>query len=232
MLKAIYINQLKELMKERRIIFMILLASIIMLYLPYQIFSKISFDDNIITTAIDFYFIFYSIMIVLLLAYSANYNLFLYDKITKTMHSLLSTPLNIKTIWLGKTLAIFTVGYTLSLILSLIFLFIVNKFIVTNGNIFPSVYGIISLLTINPIICILLIGNIGIITLLSKDETKVRIGFFIFIITCLYFLKPEKFDVDLSIFIYQIIFVILLFIVTNISLKFLSNEKVILSVDS
>lgn len=231
MLKAIYIKQLTELFKERRIFVMILLASIVMLYLPYQFFSKISFDESIMATAIDFYFMFYSIMIVLLLAYSANYNLFLQEKITRTIHSLLSTPLNIKTIWLGKTLAIFTVGYILSLILSFVFLFIVNNYIVADKTIFPSIHGIISLLAINPIICIFLIGNIGILTLVSKDETKVRIGFFICILASLYFFKPEKLSVDFSIIPYQIVVVLMLFIVTNISLKFLSNEKVILSVD-
>jgi ABC-2 type transport system permease protein len=231
MFKAIYLKQLTELFKEKRILVMLLLASLIMLYLPYQLFSKISFNESIMKTAMDFYFIFYSIMTVLLLAYSANYNIFLQDKIKKTIHSLLSTPLNIKTIWLGKTLAIFTVGYILSLILSFIFLLILNNYIVPDKNIFPSIYGIISLLVINPFICILLIGNIGILTLVSKDETKVRIGFLVFLVAPLFFLKPEKLNVDLSILPYQIIVVLVLFIITYISLKFLSNEKVILSVD-
>ena len=125
MLKAIYIKELRTLFKEKRILFFMLLASIVMIYIPYQIFTKISFDEMIMARAIDFYFIFYSIIIVLFLAYAANHNLFLQEKITKTIHSLLSTPLNIKTIWLGKTLAIFTVGYILSLITSFIFLFII-----------------------------------------------------------------------------------------------------------
>jgi len=231
MLEAIYTKALTELFKEKRILLVILLASIIMLYLPYQIFTKISFDEAIMATAIDFYFIFYSVMIVLLLAYSANYNLFLQEKTTKTIHSLLATPLNIKTIWLGKTLAICTMGYILSFILSFVFLFILNNFIVTGKNIYPSIHGIISLLLINPIICIFLVGNIGILTLISKDEMKVRIGFFIFIFASLYFINPKKVSADLSLFPYQLIIVLILFVITNISLKFLSNEKVILSVD-
>lgn len=231
MLKAIYLNQLTGLFRERRIIFALLLTSFIMVYLPYNFFKNLSSNQAMMSKAIDFYFIFYSIVIVVLLSYSANYNLFLQEKVKKTIHSLLSTPLDIKTIWLGKTLAIFTVVYILSIISSFIFLFIVNKYVVVDKTIFPSVHGIISLLAINPIIGIFLMGNIGILTLVSKDETKVRIGILLFFFASMFLLRPEKLKVDVSLVPYQIIVMLILFIVTKISLKFLSNEKVILSVD-
>ncbi len=231
MLKVIYIKQLTDLLKEKRIYVMILLAGMMMIYLPFKMFLKISFDKNLLTLAIDFYFLFYSILFILFLAYSANYQLFLQEKVSNTIHSLLSTPLNIKTIWLGKTLAILTVGYILSIILSFAMLIIINHSIISAQTLFPSTHGLISLLVINPIICLFLIGFIGIVTMLSKDETKIRIGFYIFIGALFYFLKPNKFNIEFSFIIYQIIVIILLFVITKIGLKFLSNEKVILSID-
>ncbi len=231
MLKVVYLKQLRDLIKGRRLLFAILFASLFMIYFPYRLFIKMGHNEIIMETVIDFYFIFYSIMVVLLLTFSANYNLFLQEKVAKTIHSLLSTPLDIKTIWLGKTLAIFTIGYSLSFILSFIFLLIVNSSSISDNTIFPSMHGYISLLAINPFICVFLIGNIGIWTLVSKDETKVRIGFMIFMFASMYFFQPSKLNLGLSIIPYQIIFLLILFVATNISLKFLSNEKVILSIE-
>jgi ABC-2 type transport system permease protein len=231
MLKVVYLHQLTELFRVRRIILALLFTSVIMVYLPYDFFKSFSSNQAFMASIIDFYFIFYPIVIVVLLSYSANYNLFLEEKTKKTIHSLLSTPLDIKTIWLGKTLAIFTVVYILSIIASFVFLFLVHNYIVFNKTVSPSIYGIISLLVINPIISIFLMGDIGIFTLISKDETKVRIGILIFFFASIFFFRPDMLKADVSLVPYQVAIMLILFIVTRISLKFLSNEKVILSVD-
>ena len=79
MLKIIYIKELKELLKEKRTLLMIVISSIIMIYLPYKIFVKFGDNEQFLQKAIDFYFTFYSNLVVLFLAYSANYNVFLQD---------------------------------------------------------------------------------------------------------------------------------------------------------
>ncbi|HUV37527.1 MAG TPA: hypothetical protein VMX58_11355 [Patescibacteria group bacterium] len=231
MLRIIYRHQLKALIGDKRILMMVLVAGVIMLYLPVTIFSALSGMERIVRASVDFYCVFYSILAALILAYAANYNVFLQEKTNRTIHSLLSTPLTLRRVWFGKTLAVFTVGYSLSIGLSVLFLFVINNRLDTPGFVYPSIHAVISLVLINPVICFLIIGIIGIMTLISRDEMKVRIGFFLFIFALLYVLNPRKLVVGFSILPVQIALCVVLAVITLIGLKLLINERVITSIE-
>lgn len=134
-------------------------------------------------------------------------------------------------IWLGKTLALFTLGYSLSLVSSLIFVLIVNKLFRIDTIIAPSLYGYVSIFLINPSICFSIIGILGIMTFLSRDELKIRCGSFLFIFALLYFLRPDRVSIGLSLTRFQILISFVLIGLTLIGLKFLKNERVVLSTD-
>jgi ABC-2 type transport system permease protein len=184
-----------------------------------------------VRAAVDFYCVFYSIMSALILAYAANYNVFLQEKTNRTIHSLLSTPLTIRRVWLAKTLAVITVGYSLSIGLSILFLLVINNRLDASGFVYPSPHAVISLILINPVICFLIVGVIGIMTLISRDETKVRIGFFLLIFASLYFLNPRKVTVGFSMLPVQIILCAVLGGIVLVGLKLLVGERVITSVE-
>lgn len=229
MLKIIYIRQLRELLNEKRTFVMILMAGIIMIFMPFQFFSSLQESPLLFNTAIDFYFTFYSIIIVLMLGYSANHTLFLREKTTKTLHSLLSTPLDIKTIWMGKIMAIFSIGYVLSLLLSFLFLILIHQVFDPVVAILPTLQGYLSLFVINPIISMSILGLLGIFTLISKDELILKYGFFIIIFGTIYFFKPDKITIGNSIILFQFALSIVLVIINYLCSKLLSNEKIILS---
>ncbi len=231
MLRIIFLMQLKELIKEKRILMMVAIAGLIMIYLPYRVFARIGDTDLLQRTAVDFYCIFYSLMTVLILTYAGNYSVFLREKADKTILCLLSTPLSIKVIWLGKTLALFALGYSLSLLSSLTFVVIVNKMFQIDTIITPSPYGYVSIFLINPVICFSIIGILGIMTFLSRDELKIRYGSFLFIFALLYFLRPDRISIGHSLIYLQILISIIMFGLTLIGLKFLKNERVVLSTD-
>jgi hypothetical protein len=97
--------------------------------------------------------------------------------------------------------------------------------------VYPSIHSLLTLVLINPVICFSIIGLVGVITLLSRDEMRVRIGFFLFLFALLYVLNPRKLMVGLSILPIQVAVCIGLIGVTSISLKFLTNERVIISTE-
>jgi ABC-2 type transport system permease protein len=231
MLKIVYINEIRRLVKEKRILMMILVTGFVMTYLPFQLFSKISELNYILNMAVEFYTVFYSMVAVFFIAYSANYNVFLQEKTNKTIHSLLSTPLDIKTIWFGKSLAIFTLGYCLSLVLSAIFITMINFMFSDTGVIVPSMYGFIALFLFNPVMTFSIVGIIGLLTLISRDETKVRIGTFLFIFALMLFLKPGRISMGLPLIPFQILISLILIAIVLLGLKLLTNDRVILSID-
>jgi ABC-2 type transport system permease protein len=181
--------------------------------------------------AVEFYTVFYSMVSVFLLAYSANYNVFLQEKTNRTIHCLLSTPLNIRIIWLGKSLAVFSIGYCLSFVLSALFIILINYMYNDDAVIIPSVYGFVSLFLFNPVISFSIVGIIGLLTLISRDETKVRIGSFLFIFALLLFLKPGRIGLGASLVPIQLLISSILAVIVLLGLKLLTNDRVILSID-
>lgn len=220
---------LRELIGEKRLLIMIAVAAAIMIYPPSRIFTAIGGFEGLAKTAVDFYFIVYSLATVLLFTYAGHDSAFLTEKSNRTIHSLLSTPLDIRTVWLGKTLALFTVGYLLSLVLSFVFIAVGNSYLDAETLVTPSFYGYISIFLFNPVIAFSLIGIMGALTLLMRDEMKIRYGSLLLIFALFLFLRPGRIGIDRSLPLYQ----------SGVSLVFaagallararLRNERVILS---
>lgn len=229
--KIILWKELTELIKENRVWRMIAFASVLMLFLPYQFFSKLKASEAMLTTAIDFYFSYFSVMVILLIAYSANYEVFFQDKVRKNLEALLATPVNVRQIWFSKTLAIFLVGYILSILLSIVFLIIVNISFNPAVIILPSIYSYASIFIFNPIICVGLIGLFGLLTFLLKDEMKIRIGFFGLMFGLFYFMKPDKLALGFQMFPIYLLVSVALVLLIFVGAKFLNNERIILTSD-
>ena len=234
MIKIIIKKELKDFIKDKGNYLALILASLILVYLPIQLFVKIAKVNEQSVKMVDFYVLFIVPFVILYIAHCANYNLFAKEKITKTLHSLLATPLDLKTIWLGKSISITILGYFISIITVLAFILIINLYIIpvslsikTSTLLLPSLYGFISLFIINPIICLSLIGLIGILTFKIKDESKVRLIIFITLIGTVAILK-QYIMVNLSYMIYyHLFFGVFIVLLAIFSTRFLNTEKII-----
>ncbi|UCF04431.1 MAG: hypothetical protein JSV33_10870 [bacterium] len=231
MIGIILVKELRGLLRWRRIFLTVVIAAIVMIYVPNEIFTRITGPDNIGARYIDFYFSFYSIIAVMILAHTANYTVFLRDKANGTLESLLAAPVHIRHVWLGKTLAVFLVGYTIAVVLSFAFVLVANHTFGPSIALVPSGYGYLSLFVLNPVICVLIIGLLGICTLLVRDYLVVRYGFFGIWFALFYFLKPAGRLIGVSVIPVQAAAILGLAILVFFALRLLTNERVVLSVE-
>jgi ABC-2 type transport system permease protein len=227
----IAIKDFKELTREKRILFLLVITAYIMLSIPYDSFWEI-LDANpaFAVIALNFYFTYFSWLIVLFVSFAAIYRVFYKEKNSKTMASLLATPVSVKEIWLGKSLSVWLVGYGQALLLSFVFWgFLHYQF--PGTSFFPSISSLTALFVINPVISFLFISALGALYLFIKDEMKVRIVFFLFIGLMFYFLKPENLILGTNSIFILLAILMGLFIVNIIFYQFLTKERIFLSMD-
>ncbi len=233
MLKIILEKELRGLLRQRRIIVMLIIAGFMFVYLPAKIFSRLAGIPGIMENLMDFYMIIYAPFVFLLMGYSANHILFAQEKTSGILHSLLATPINLHTLWLGKTLSIVILGYGLSILSTGAFilagLYYFPDPVLLGYEIFiPSLPGLLALFIVNPVLCFSFLGIIGIITLITNDEIKVRLGNFVIIMFAFYVMRPGDMTDLTLVFYYQCVICIALTAIALISTRFLTNERVLL----
>jgi ABC-2 type transport system permease protein len=103
------------------------------------------------------------------------------EKAKRSLESLLATPLSLKQIWLGKSLAIALPGIVIGLVISLLALLAINWLIIVpkiSGFIMPNVSSLIASLVIMPIMAFLLVLIVSFLQLIMANP---RIANFAFI---------------------------------------------------
>ncbi len=228
---AVTLKDLKELFKEGRMLLMFALTSFIILSLPLEQLDDFALREPVLVqTLLDLFVLYYSIMVVLFISYAAVYRVFYREKNTGTLTSLLATPLSIRQIWFAKTLAVFLAGYGLSALL-IIAVTVYLNYVSAAAILLPSDYALVSYFVVNPILMFLLIGILGVLYLLIKDEMKARIGFFILIFGALYFTRAETLPIGWSAPGYLLLAGLGLTVVLGALISLLNNERIILSMD-
>jgi ABC-2 type transport system permease protein len=107
------------------------------------------------------------------------------DEVKRTLESLLVTPLSLRQIWLGKSLAVALPGVAVGLLISLLVLLAMNLMVVVPAVGSFAMPGVISLLTgliIVPLMAFLVVSLVGFIQLIVTDP---RIANFAFIVAFL-----------------------------------------------
>lgn len=103
------------------------------------------------------------------------------EKVRGNIESLLATPLSPKEIWIGKSIAIFLPGYTISIISTLIILLTVNFFVIipaTGNFILPAPLLLISFL-INPLLFLALLLFIVLFSLANNPDIAIAPSFLV-----------------------------------------------------
>lgn len=107
------------------------------------------------------------------------------DKAKRTLESLLATPLSLRQIWLGKSLAVALPGVAVGLLISLLALLALNLMFVApaiGSFIMPSALSLLAGLIIVPLMAFLVVSLVGFIQLILTDP---RIANFVFIVAFL-----------------------------------------------
>ncbi len=219
-----------DLLKENRMLMMFAITAFILLSLPYDLVDNIGRSQpDLLVQALDMFMIYFLLMGILFISYAAVYRVFYREKNSGTLSSLLASPLTIRQIWLGKSLAVAVTGYLFSLVLAVAFVLLVNY--TTGLSVFPSWGAVAVLLLANPLLSFLFVSLLGILYLLIKDEMKARIGFFILIFGGVYLIKAVHMPSASQIVPYLLVFILVLLLADGLLLRLLTNERVVLSMD-
>jgi ABC-2 type transport system permease protein len=109
----------------------------------------------------------------------ANYSVIV-DKAKRNIESLMATPVNIKQIWLGKSLAVTLPSLIVGITIAVLSYLVMNIWFVTpKTGIFmiPNIWAIVSALLFVPV---LLFAIVSIVTYIQLVVTNPRIGNFVF----------------------------------------------------
>jgi ABC-2 type transport system permease protein len=153
------------------------------------------------------------------------------DKVKRTLESLLATPLSLRQIWLGKSLAVTLPGTSIALLVSLLALLAMNlMLIVPNAGSFimPNIISLVTGLIIMPVMAFFVVSLVGFLQLIM---TNPRIANFVFIGIFLGIYLSTLTELAASwnfTFIYLIATIILIGL-THFIARFLTKERVILS---
>jgi ABC-2 type transport system permease protein len=163
----------------------------------------------------------------------ANYAVIV-DKAKRNIESLMATPVSIKEIWLGKSLAVTLPSLGVGIAVAILSFLIMNIWFVmpkTGTFIFPEAWAIVSTFILVPI---LVFGIVAIVTYIQLIVTNPRIGNFVFsgIFILLLFGINFMGGMGISVNYFALVYlgVIVLCVVTSYILSLsLTKEKVLLS---
>ena len=114
-----------------------------------------------------------------MLFYAFVFKSFNEEKVKRVLETLLSTPLGIKSIWLGKVTAIFVVSYVPSLIAIGLMPIIVNIFFIkTSPYVWPHLPALINLLVVTPIMLWSIIALTGLSIFILSDSRIINLLLF------------------------------------------------------
>ncbi len=108
-----------------------------------------------------------------------NYSIVM-DKAKRTLEPLLATPLGIRQIWIGKTLATALPGIVIGILLSIFTMIVINLAVIepsVGGFIIPRALPLISALIISPLLVLLVVALISFLQLITAKPAVSSIVF-------------------------------------------------------
>lgn len=153
------------------------------------------------------------------------------DKVKRTLESLLATPLSLRQIWLGKSLAVALPGVAVGLLISLLALLAMNLMAVVpaiGSFVMPGALSLLTGLIIVPLMAFLVVSLVGFIQLIVTDP---RIANFVFIVAFLtvYISTFTNLLPSGNLTVAYLIATVFLAVLTLFLSRFLTKERVVLS---
>nr|MBA4405571.1 hypothetical protein [Nanoarchaeum sp.] len=190
-----------------------------------EVEKLLSHISNLLFThqAFSFFFI---------ICFMFSVSLFYKEKVSKTLESLLVTPLTPKMIWFGKSFFIFLIGVSFSYF-GVFFCFItLNYFLNPSGSIvYPDAPSLFFFFAIFPPLSLILACLIGLINLLSSGSTISNVIFLLIGIgyMAITSAKADRMTMNWAIIFIYFAFLCILTVIVVIGSRFLTKERIIMS---
>lgn len=235
---AIAKKELKEMTYNKAMWLVLILTTALLVIVPLVTFSRFLINQKGLAMSqganlLNAYIAYYSLFAMLFIAWSLIPDVFFGEKARKTIETLLATPLEVKTIWLGKTIAVTAIAYPLSLLSALGFcvgwLYLAHN---VGGAIWPSGLALGQLLFISPLIGLAVIGLSGLLNLLLVDPKLGNLAIFILNFAVFFGLNAKliSLQVSLSTMWNLLILALSLLAISVYFTRFLNKERIILTI--
>lgn len=179
---------------------------------------------------LDIYLSFFFLATALIVSWGLTSIPFMLEKTRRTFETLLTTPLSLGTIWLGKTLAVFVLCYPLALIYALALILYMNITTEANHLILPSQVGWWIMLVLAPLSVYGIIALNGLVQMILMQP---RVGQFVtFGVIFIVYRTGARFLSQPGILLiggYLLGILVLLLLIVG-SLRFLTKERIVLSI--
>ena len=153
------------------------------------------------------------------------------DKAKRTMESLLATPLSLRQVWLGKSLAVALPGVAIAILVSLLVFLAMNLAIAVpnvGGFIIPSALSLVTGLVIIPVMAFVVVALVSFLQLIMSNQRLANLAF-IGIFFAIYFLSVTRLGSSWDFSLIYLVATVFLAVVTLFLTRFLTKERVILS---
>ena len=153
------------------------------------------------------------------------------DKAKRTMESLMATPLSLRQIWLGKSLAVALPGVAIAILVTVLTFLAMNLAIAVpnvGSFILPSALSLVTGLVIIPIMAFVVTSLVSFLQLIMTNPRLANFAF-IGIFFAIYFSTITELTASWDFSLIYLVATVFLAVVTIFLTRFLTKEKVILS---
>lgn len=170
-------KDLREILEYKVTIIMSLVAGAFLgIYYPFGFLKVQIHIPGGLQIALDTYTGFLFLGTALALAWGLTTRPFMLEKAERTIETLLTTPLSLRAIWLGKTAAVFAISYPVALANGLVLILLLNHTVGGGSFVGPSPLGWLNLLVTAPVFIFTFIALAGLAEMILMHP---RIGQFL-----------------------------------------------------
>jgi len=223
-------KEIREILgRKTTIIVFLVLGAFLGVYSPFGFLSIQIHAPGGLQMALDTYTGFLFLGTSLALALGLTTRPFMLEKAERTIETLLTTPLSLRAIWLGKTTAVFAISYPVALANGLALILLLNHAAGEGGFIGPSPLGCLNLFATAPALIFTFIALVGLTELIfmhPQFSQFLAYGIFFVVYRAGLTWSPGS---GLAGVIYFLAAMGLLTIMTIVA-RFLSRERIVLSI--
>lgn len=196
---------------------------------PVRSLESLEMSFTGLNSQLDIYLSYFFLPTNLVMSWVLTTNKFLMEKIRGNIEALLSTPLSIHIIWLGKALSITLISFIPAMLCALITIGFISATQESTQAILPSSTGWL-IFVLTPFVNFGIITLSGLLQLVLSDPGIIRFapfGFIVFMYRIGLYLSS---DLGTSLILGYIFTLILLIISISITLQFLTKERIVLQI--
>lgn len=223
-------KEIREILGRKiTIILFLVVGALLGVYYPFGFLRVQIHDPGGLQMALDTYAGFLFLGTSLALAWGLTTRPFMMEKAEQTIETLLTTPLSLRAIWLGKTVSVFALSYSVALVNGLVLILLLNHAAGGGGFVGPSPLAWLNLLATVPVLIFTFIALAGLAEMIlmhPRIGQFLAFGIFFVVYRAGLTWSPGPGLVGV---IYCLAAVVLL-VIMAFATRFLSRERIVLSI--